>query len=285
MEKDRDKNKEKNKDKKVEMYRVIQVRVREAGRIHYYKIGDHHLDVGERCIVESDRGIEYGEVISESEMILESEAQEEIRNVVRKLNPDDEVRINKNKEEAEKAFGTCQQKIQAHKLPMKLIYVEYSFDQHKLIFYFSADGRVDFRELVKDLAAVFKARIELRQIGVRDEAKILGGIGCCGRPLCCGTFLRDFIPVNIKMAKNQRLPLNPDKISGVCGRLMCCLKYEDDVYRKCCKDMPSEGSRVSTEHGEGTVRDINVLKQTVMVGFDDGRVINMPAKAVKIISK
>lgn len=264
------------------MHRVVQVRVREAGRIHYFKIGEVSLEIGAYCIVESDRGLEYGEVVSEPEMILDAEPQEELRSVVRKANKEDEEKINKNKEEAKKAFDICVQKIEAHKLPMKLIYVEYSFDMHKLIFYFSAEGRIDFRELVKDLAAVFKARIELRQIGVRDEAKILGGIGCCGRPLCCATFLRDFVPVNVKMAKTQRLPLNPDKISGVCGRLLCCLKYEDDVYRKLSKDIPIEGTKVITEHGEGVVKDMNILKQMVVVDLGEDRIVIVPIKAIKI---
>lgn len=263
------------------MYRVVQVRVREAGRIHYFKVGDLSLEIGDRCIVESDRGLEYGEVVSEPEMILDAETQEPLRNVVRKVTPEDEEQINKNREEAKKAFVICEEKILAHKLPMKLIYVEYSFDRHKLIFYFSAEGRIDFRELVKDLASVFKVRIELRQIGVRDEAKILGGLGCCGRPLCCATFLRDFVPVNIKMAKTQRLPLNPDKISGVCGRLLCCLKYEDDVYRKYMKDIPPEGTKVITEYGEGIVKDINVLKQTVTVDLGEDRVVTVPVKELK----
>lgn len=267
------------------MYRVVQVRIREAGRIHYFKVGEVSLEIGDHCIVESDRGLDYGEVVSESELILEAETQETLRNVVREANKEDEEKINKNKEEAKKAFGVCLEKIEVHKLPMKLIYVEYSFDQHKLVFYFSAEGRIDFRELVKDLAAIFKARIELRQIGVRDEAKILGGIGCCGRPLCCATFLRDFVPVNIKMAKNQGLPLNPDKISGVCGRLLCCLKYEDDVYMKCMKDIPPEGTKVVTEHGEGVVKDMDILKQTVKVDLGEDRIVTVSVKGLKIATK
>lgn len=264
------------------MYKVVQIRIRDAGRIHYFKIGGLSLEVGDRCIVETERGLEYGEVVSEPEMILDADKEEQLRNVLRKTTPGDEEKINKNKEEAGKAFDICVEKIAAHKLPMKLIYVEYSFDQHKLVFYFSAEGRIDFRELVKDLAAIFKARIELRQIGVRDEAKILGGLGCCGRSLCCATFLRDFVPVNIKMAKTQGLPLNPDKISGVCGRLLCCLKYEDDVYRKCARDMPAEGTKVITEHGEGTVKGINILKQTVVVDLGEGRIVTVPLKGIKI---
>lgn len=264
------------------MYRTVQVRVREAGRIHYFKVGDVALEIGDHCIVESDRGSEYGEVVSESEMILDAENQGEVKNVVRKATKEDEVKIEKNKQEAKTAFQKCLERIESHKLPMKLIYVEYSFDMHKLIFYFSAEGRIDFRELVRDLAAIFKARIELRQIGVRDEAKILGGVGCCGRALCCASFLRDFVPVNIKMAKNQRLPLNPDKISGVCGRLLCCLKYEDELYRKCIKNMPREGTKVTTKDGEGIVRDLNILKQEVLVDLGEGRYANVPVSAIKV---
>lgn len=263
------------------MHRVVQVRIRDAGRIHYFKIGDVSLQTGDYCILETERGLDYGEVVSEAETILDTDTQEVLRSVIRKATKEDEEQINRNKEEAKKAFGTCVEKIEAHKLPMKLIYVEYSFDLHKLIFYFSAEGRIDFRELVKDLAAVFKARIELRQIGVRDEAKILGGLGCCGRQLCCATFLRDFVPVNVKMAKNQKLPLNPDKISGVCGRLLCCLKYEDDVYRKCARDIPPEGSKVMTEHGEGIVKDVNILKQTVLVDLGEDRIVSVPVKELK----
>ncbi len=260
------------------MYRVVQVRIREAGRIHYFKTGDVSLEAGDHCIVETDRGCDYGEVVSEPEMVLDAEPERTLKKVLRRASGGDEEQISRNKEEAKKASDKCIEKIAAHNLVMKLIYVEYSFDRHKLIFYFSAEGRIDFRELVKDLAAVFKARIELRQIGVRDEAKILGGIGCCGRPLCCASFLREFVPVNIKMAKNQRLPLNPDKISGVCGRLLCCLKYENETYKKYKKGMPVEGSKVTTKQGEGVVKDINILKQTVVVDLGEGRTVNLPVK-------
>lgn len=264
------------------MFKVIQVRIREAGRIHYFKIGNIKLEIGDCCIVETERGHEYGEVVSETETILDTKTEEPLKNVIRKATALDIERIDKNKQEAKKAYSTCIEKIEAHKLPMKLIYVEYSFDKHKMIFYFSAEGRIDFRELVKDLASIFKARIELRQIGVRDEAKILGGIGCCGRSLCCATFLKDFEPVNIKMAKTQHLPLNPDKISGVCGRLLCCLKYENYVYEKYMKDIPPEGTRVTTEHGEGFVKNINVLKKTVVVDLGENREVTVPVKELKV---
>lgn len=253
------------------MHRVVQVRLREAGRVNYFKPGEVVLRTGNHCIVETDRGLEYGEVLSGPETILDNQVEGPLRKVIRKATAQDAETIARNKQDARKAGISCVERITAHKLPMKLVYVEYSFDRHRLIFYFTAEGRVDFRELVKDLAGVFKVRIELRQIGVRDEAKILGGIGCCGRPLCCATFLKDFEPVNVKMAKTQRLPLNPEKISGVCGRLLCCLKYENDTYRKYLKDMPQEGTTVITPHGEGIVKDINILKQTVLVDLDENR--------------
>lgn len=264
------------------MYKVVQVRIREAGRIHYFKLGNMSIEIGCCCILETDRGQEYGEVVSEPETILDAEFEKPLQNVIRKATAEDQERIAKNKEESKKAFGVCSEKIEAHKLPMKLVYVEYSFDKHKLIFYFTADGRIDFRELVKELAGIFKARIELRQIGVRDEAKILGGIGCCGRVLCCAIFLKDFEPVNIKMAKTQQLPLNPDKISGVCGRLLCCLKYEYSTYKKYAKDMPQAGTRVITKQGEGLVKGVNVLKQTVVVDLGENREVTVPVKELKV---
>lgn len=264
------------------MFKVVQVRIREAGRIHYFKLGNTKVNIGDYCIVETDRGQEYGEVVSESETILDAEPEKPLNNIIRKAVGQDIERINKNKQEAKKGYGTCIEKIEAHKLPMKLVYVEYSFDKHKLIFYFTAEGRIDFRELVKDLASIFKARIELRQIGVRDEAKILGGVGCCGRGLCCATFLKDFEPVNIKMAKTQQLPLNPDKISGVCGRLLCCLKYENYVYEKYLKNIPPEGTRVITKHGEGYVKNVNVLKQTVLIDLGENREVTVPVKELKV---
>ncbi len=263
------------------MHRVVQVRLREAGRVNYFKLGEVSLRIGEHCIVETDRGLEYGEVLRAAQTILDNQLEGPLRKLVRKATAQDEETIVRNRQDARKAGTSCVERITAHKLPMKLVYVEYSFDRHRLVFYFTAEGRVDFRELVKDLAGLFKVRIELRQIGVRDEAKILGGVGCCGRSLCCATFLKDFEPVNVKMAKTQRLPLNPEKISGVCGRLLCCLKYENDTYKKYLKKLPQEGSTVSTPHGEGIVKDVNILKQTVLVNLDENRQAVVPINDIK----
>lgn len=258
------------------MYRVVQIRIGEGGKIYHFNARDLELSVGDLCIVEGDRGLEYGEVVSLPESVLDAEIEGEMKDVIRKVTPADLKAIENNKKEARKAYKTCLQRIETHKLPMKLVFVEYSFDKHKLIFYFTADGRVDFRELVKDLAGIFRVRIELRQIGVRDEAKLLGGIGPCGRPLCCATFLKDFEPVNIKMAKLQKLPVNPEKISGLCGRLMCCLKFENELYKKYAAQMPSEGSKVTTKYGEGYVKDLNYIKQLVTVDLGDGREVTVP---------
>lgn len=264
------------------MYRVVEVRLRESGRMHYYNCGDATYPVGEYVIVEADRGEDYGLVMSEPETILDGEVEQPLRHVVRRLSPADQERIEGNCHEGRAAMVTCAAKIAERKLPMKLIDVEYSFDRSKIIFYFTAEGRVDFRELVRDLASHFKARIELRQIGVRDEARMLGGIGCCGRQLCCATFLKDFEAVNIRMAKEQRLPLNPSKISGLCGRLLCCLRFEFEAYKELQRGMPKEGTVVATPLGEGRVKDVNLLKQSVGVELETGRIVQV---AVKDISR
>ena len=209
---------------------VIGVRFKEAGKIYYFDPGDLEITTDDHVIVETARGIEYGAVVVAPKNIDESEVVSPLKKVIRVATPDDDEKIIANQLHEREAFHICLEKIEQHKLPMKLIDVEYTFDNSKIIFFFTADGRVDFRELVKDLAMIFRTRIELRQIGVRDEAKMLGGIGFCGRPLCCHTFLGDFAPVSIKMAKEHNLSLNPSKISGICGRLLCCLKYENDVY-------------------------------------------------------
>jgi cell fate regulator YaaT (PSP1 superfamily) len=262
------------------MFRVVGVRLRESGRIQYFNCGAAAYPVGEYVIVEAERGEDYGLVMTEPEKILEVEIEQPPRKVVRGLTPADEERIAANRREGRAAMEICDAKIAERKLPMKLIDAEFSFDRSKIIFYFTADGRVDFRELVRDLASHFKARIELRQIGVRDEARMLGGIGCCGRQLCCATFLKDFEAVNIRMAKEQRLPLNPSKISGLCGRLLCCLRYEFDTYKELQRGMPREGTIVSTPLGEGRVRDVNLLSQSVGVEFENGRVAQVEAKDV-----
>lgn len=218
---------------------VIGVRFKEAGKIYYFDPSDLEITTEDHVIVETARGIEYGDVVIGAKEVEENEIIPPLKKVIRVATAEDEEKVLENKTKEKEAFAICLEKIEQHKLPMKLIEVEYTFDNSKVIFFFTADGRVDFRELVKDLATVFRTRIELRQIGVRDEAKMLGGIGFCGRELCCHTFLGDFAPVSIKMAKEQSLSLNPSKISGICGRLLCCLKYENDVYvenRKCgCK--------------------------------------------------
>ena len=240
------------------MIRVVQVRLREAGRIHFYKIGEKlNLEVDDFCIVQSERGQEYGQVISGIENLPEENFEQPLRMVLRKITINDQYQINKNTRDAEEARETCQKNIEKRKLPMKLVDVEYAFDRTRIIFYFIADGRVDFRDLVKDLAGIFKTRIELRQIGVRDEAKMVGGIGCCGRTLCCATFLNDFEPINIKMAKDQGLSLNPGKISGICGRLLCCLRYEHECYCGLRENLYPVGTWVSTEMGNGQIMPLS----------------------------
>lgn len=257
------------------MEKLIQVKLRESGQSLLYKCFDEKIKIGDYVIVEVDRGIDYGHIISEEiqEKVEEKSQEEPIRKVLRVASNNDLKQIDDNKIKAKEAYTTCLKKIQDCKLDMKLVDCEYSFDRTKIIFYFTADGRVDFRDLVKDLAKVFKARIELRQIGVRDEAKLFGGFGVCGRELCCATFLKDFEPVMIKMAKEQGLPLNPPKISGLCGRLMCCLSYEYATYSELSKGLPKEGESFTTEQGKGKVVSVNKLKGMCAVELEDGRVV------------
>ena len=257
------------------MYEVIQVRLREAGKVSYFAAAGLRPAIGSYVIVQADRGLEYGLVISEPEIVLDAEIEEPLREVVREATPQDLSQIEKNNKKINDVIASCEQKIKEHNLPMKLIQAEYSFDRSRVVFYFTAEGRIDFRELIKDLAAIFKARIELRQIGVRDEAKFLGGIGPCGRALCCASFLKDFEPVTIKMAKEQNLPLNPTKISGLCGRLMCCLSYEHQCYRELMKDLPNEGERIKTKDIKGKVVTVNALKRTVVIETEDGRQVEI----------
>ncbi len=252
------------------MYEVIQVRLREAGKITYFSTSGMRFKVGDCVIVEADRGLDYGQVLSDTEAILDSDIEEPLKKVIRKSNPWDMHQIDKNKKKIREVMDTCSRKIHERRLAMKLIDAEFSFDRSKIIFYFTADGRVDFRDLVKDLASAFKTRIELKQIGVRDEAKILGGLGPCGRALCCATHLKDFEPVTIKMAKEQNLPLNPTKISGLCGRLMCCLSYEYKGYKELMKGLPREGEVIKTEKGPGKVIGINAIKRSVTVELETG---------------
>ncbi len=249
---------------------LVQVRLREVGNILYYDTNSLHPKAGNYVIVEVERGYDYGLVISEPESILKSKLDKPLRRIIRIATDEDMELINENRRRIKNAFQTCLCKIQERKLDMKLIDAEYSFDRTKLIFYFTAEGRIDFRDLVKDLAYIFKVRIELRQIGVRDEARMLGGFGHCGRPLCCASFLKGFEPVTIRMAKEQNLPLNPSKISGCCGRLMCCLGYEYENYRRYLKGLPKEGEKIKTKSGKGKVISVNALKRKVIVELEEG---------------
>ena len=252
------------------MATVIGVRFKKPGKVYYFDPCGLDVKRDDPVVVETVRGVEMGECARAPYVVPDEDIVPPLRKVVRIATDEDITQVEQNRENERKAYDICQEKIAHHKLEMKLVDVEYAFDCSKIVFYFTANGRVDFRALVKDLAAVFKTRIELRQIGVRDEAKMLGGLGPCGRPICCGTFLGDFQPVSIKMAKEQNLSLNPTKISGLCGRLMCCLKYEQDNYEEARKRMPRVGKDVITPDGRGHVIDINVLRETVRVRFQDG---------------
>lgn len=247
------------------MQTVVGVRFKKAGKIYYFDPNDIPLSVGNHVIVETSRGLEFGEVVVGPKEVPEEDIVPPLKKVLRQATEEDIQKVEENKIREQKAFDICLKKIEKHQLPMKLVGVEYTFDNSKIIFYFTADGRVDFRELVKDLAAVFRTRIELRQIGVRDEAKMIGGLGLCGRTMCCELFLGEFEPVSIKMAKEQNLSLNPSKISGVCGRLMCCLKYEQEFYEEASKRMPKVNKEVITPRGVGTVESCNYLRETVKV--------------------
>lgn len=252
------------------MTKIVGVRFRTAGKIYFFAPGNLDIVRGNHVIVETARGIEYGTVVGDIREIEDDKVVQPLKSVLRIATPKDDEQAAKNKEKEKDAFKICLEKIHAHGLEMKLIDAEYTFDNNKVLFYFTADGRVDFRELVKDLASVFRTRIELRQIGVRDETKIRGGIGNCGRPLCCHSYLSEFIPVSIKMAKEQGLSLNPTKISGVCGRLMCCLKHEEDTYEELNRKLPNPGDRVTTPEGdEGEVHSVSVLRQQVKVIVDE----------------
>lgn len=248
------------------MTRVIGVRFRTAGKIYFFSPGKFHVKQGEQVIVETARGVEFGNVVMGPKDVKEEEITQPLKTVMRIATDEDRRTEEKNRKKEKEAFDICQEKIRKHGLDMKLIDAEYTFDNNKVLFYFTADGRIDFRELVKDLAAVFRTRIELRQIGVRDETKIRGGIGICGRELCCHTYLSEFAPVSIKMAKEQNLSLNPTKISGVCGRLMCCLTNEEETYEALNSRLPSVGDTVTTSEGlQGEVHSLSVLRQLVKV--------------------
>ncbi len=254
------------------MSTVVGVRFTDIGKVYYFDPGELELVCGEQVVVETARGVEMGEIVMEPREVCENRIVKPLKKVVKKADVKDVKKLEKNKKKEEDAFRVCEEKITAHKLQMKLIDVEYTFDGGKIIFYFTADGRVDFRELVKDLASIFKTRIELRQIGVRDEAKKIGGLGPCGRPCCCSAFLGDFVPVSIKMAKEQSLSLSPTKISGLCGRLMCCLNYENEHYKATRRKMPRIGTTVKTPDGNAEVVETNCLteKVKVKVALPDG---------------
>ncbi len=247
------------------MHNVVGVRFRNAGKVYYFDPADIILKISDNVIVETSRGLEMGRVIMESKAMDKKDLVLPLKNVLRKATHADFYQVEENSNKEQEAFEICTKKISEHKLKMKLIKVEYTFDRSKIIFYFTAEGRIDFRELVKDLASVFHTRIELRQIGVRDQAKLIGGMGSCGRPFCCSTFLEDFESVSIRMAKSQNLSLNPTKISGVCGRLMCCLRFEADTYDDDREDYPDTGKIVVTPAGEARVLWINVVKRQVRV--------------------
>lgn len=264
------------------MYSVVGVRFKRAGKIFYFDPHELPVEKDQSVIVDTARGLEYGKVVIGKRDVPEDDVVLPLKKVIRIADANDAVLVDGNRKAAGDAFHICQTKIKDHNLKMKLIDVEYTFDRNKIIFYFTADGRVDFRELVKDLASIFRTRIELRQIGVRDEAKLLGGIGPCGRILCCSSFLGDFEPVSIKMAKDQNLSLNPTKISGLCGRLMCCLKYEHDNYESVKTELPKPGKLVLTSYGTGKVLSLNVAERSVKVQIFDlnNKVMELPADDV-----
>ena len=268
------------------MTKVIGVRFRTAGKIYFFAPGKFQIKQGDNVIVETARGVEFGRVVSGPKEVKDEDVVQPLKSVIRMASDQDRKTVEKNKQKEKEAFKICLEKIRKHKLEMKLIDVEYTFDGNKILFYFTADGRIDFRELVKDLAAVFRTRIELRQIGVRDETKIRGGIGICGRTLCCSTYLTEFSAVSIKMAKEQNLSLNPTKISGVCGRLMCCLTNEEETYEELNSQLPSVGDTVTTKDGlTGTVHSLSVLRKLVKVVVnlenDEKEIREYPADELK----
>ena len=271
------------------MIKIAGVRFRNAGKVYYFDPKDFDIKNGSHVIVETTRGIEYGTVVGSVIEVEDDRISQSLRAVIRVATPEDEAHVADNQAKEKEAMMICREKIKKRNLEMKLIDAEYTFDNSKILFYFTADGRIDFRELVKDLAAVFRTRIELRQIGVRDETKLLGGLGICGRELCCSTYLKDFVPVSIRMAKEQNLSLNPSKISGVCGRLMCCLKYEEDTYEYLNSMLPSMNEEVTTKEGRvGRANELDVLGQKVKVLFEDGEdreIIEYPAQELTFVPR
>ncbi|MEG0979261.1 MAG: stage 0 sporulation family protein [Oscillospiraceae bacterium] len=268
------------------MAEVVGVRFKEVGKVYYFEPNGIECKKGDTVVVETSRGIECGEIAMENKLVEDEQIANPLKPVLRRTTPDDLKIAQENKVKEKEAFKICEQKIEKHNIDMKLIDVEYTFDGGKILFYFTADGRVDFRELVKDLASVFRTRIELRQIGVRDESKMLGGLGICGRAFCCNTFLGEFQPVSIKMAKEQGLSLNPVKISGTCGRLMCCLKYEQEAYEHLLKITPKNGAIVETSEGKGLVLDSNIITGTLKIRLDknpDAAPIILNRKQVRVV--
>jgi len=251
----------------------VQVRLRENGKIFAYNSNNIKTEPGDCVILEADRGLDYGQVISEQEDIAEE--SKDTKKILRRANRTDMAKIYRNRQKVKKALSICVKKIKYHNLDMKLVNAEYSFDRSKIIFYFTSEGRVDFRDLVKELAQIFKLRIELRQIGARDEAKMTGGIGPCGRSLCCSAYMKNFEPVNIRMAKQQDMPLTPSKVSGLCGRLMCCLGYEYKVYKQLSKKLPSRGDTIEVDQGKAKVVEVNILEKTVRAELEDGKQIDV----------
>ncbi len=268
---------------------IVGVRFKPVGKIYYFSPRGITFNEGESAIVETIRGVEYGDVVLTNRLIEKSDVPSDIKPIIRKATADDISQHEKNQQEIPEAIRLCEESIKTHNLDMKIIEAEYTFDRSKVLFYFISENRVDFRELVKDLASIFRMRIELRQIGVRDEAKVLNGIGICGRSLCCATFLGSFQPVTIKMAKDQSLSLNPTKISGVCGRLMCCLKYEEDTYKELNRENPNVGDIVKTEFGNGEVLNVYTLRQRVKVVVQsktkESTVHELPVSEIKVITK
>ena len=265
------------------MIKIVGVRFKNAGKIYYFDPVDFEIEKNIDVVVETARGLEYGKIVVGPKEIEEEKLISPLKPIIRIATEEDKAIYRENKEKAKETFEICQQKIKEHGLTMFVIDCEYTFDRNKLIFYFTAEGRIDFRELVKDLASIFKTRIELRQIGVRDEAKSIGGLGTCGRKLCCSSWLGDFQPVSIKMAKDQSLSLNPTKISGICGRLFCCLKYEHDVYVEAIEKMPVVGSVVKVENQKGKVIEINPLLEQIKIEFNDKTIKTCLAEEVKVL--
>lgn len=265
------------------MVEVVGIRFKKAGKIYYFGPGDIELIAGDSVVVETTRGVEFGDIVIGKKNVSENDIVAPLKKVIRKATAADIKQVETNRQKEKEAIKLCQDKVIEHELPMKLIDVEFTFDANKIIFYFTADGRIDFRELVKDLAAIFRTRIELRQIGVRDEAKMIGGLGACGRVICCKSFLGDFEPVSIRMAKEQNLSLNPTKISGVCGRLMCCLKYENETYERERDSFPTIGTEVITTGGEGKIVNVNIIRRSVSVElFENKQIVDFKIRDVEV---